>query len=136
MKLIFVKAVFSSLLILGGFLSSSAQSAIGKSETSDNMHQIENEKLQKEKLALQSDDHKMTEEYAVDEKKYDAILMGTPQEMTDESLKVFQENINQWIAESPDPFLVLDEKEETLYNNGEFKKLYMYSLQKRNASKK
>jgi hypothetical protein len=136
MKLIFQKVVLPSLLILGGFVSTSAQSIVDKSQTLDHSEQIQNEKYQKEKLVNQNNEYKMTAEYAVDEKKYTEILKGTPEEMTDESLKAFQENISQWTDESPNFFLVLDEKERDLFNNGDFKRLYVYSIQKRNTSKK
>jgi hypothetical protein len=136
MKLIFLKIVLPGLLILGGFVSTSAQSIVDKSETPDYTEQIQNEKYQKEKLITLNNEYKMTAEYAVDEKKFTEILKSTPEEMTDESLKAFQENISQWTDESPNYFLVLDEKERTLFNNGDFKRLYVYSIQKRNTSKK
>ena len=56
--------------------------------------------------------------------------------MTDESLKMFHQQISQWLSESENNILVLDERQTMLYNQNDFKRLYMYSVDKRKTSKK
>ena len=135
MKLIILKVVLSSLTILGSYTLTSAQSVV-KSETIDNTQQLEDEKYQKEKYAQQSDQNKMTAEYASAEKYFNEIIAGTAEEMTDESLKMFHQQISQWLSESENNILVLDERQTMLYNQNDFKRLYMYSVDKRKTSKK